>query len=181
MAGTILARPVDPGQIVDSTTILFQIGSGGAPEIETEIDEAEADKLRRGTQAILSPTGSQARISAVITEISPRVDATTGGRLIRLVPNGNFEAFPPGRTIDVNIIIAKRDQAILMPRSALIGGANVLRVGANGRLTRVAVTLLDWPGEQVAVDTGLKAGDRIVVSPLALKGKMRITPVEQAP
>jgi hypothetical protein len=136
--------------------------------------------LSIGTQAILSPTGSTARIDAAIVEISPQIDAATGGRIIRLMPNSSFDIFPPGRTIDVNIIVAKRDRAILLPRTALVEGTNVVRVDASGRLTRVPVTLLDWPGEQIAIDTGVKAGDRIVLAPLDLKGKTRITPIEQA-
>jgi RND family efflux transporter MFP subunit len=181
MAGTILERPVDPGQFVDSATTLFRIASGGVPEIETEIDEADADKLRVGTQAILSPTGSSLRIPSTITEISPEVNVQTGGRIVRLVPTANLDAFLPGRTIDVNFIVAKREAAILIPRTALINGQNVLRVGSNGALTQIAVTLLDWPGDQVAIDTGLKAGDMIVLAPAALKSKKKIKPIEASP
>ena len=181
MAGTILARPIDSGQIIDTASILFVIGSGGAPEIETEIDEADADKLRIGTQAVLSPTGSALRISARITEISPQVDTATGGRIVRLVPNDNFAAFPPGRTIDVNIIISKRDRALLIPRTALIDGNNVLTVTTNGRVSTTPINFLEWSGEKIAVNTGLKAGDRVIVSPLDLKNKTRVKPVELAP
>jgi RND family efflux transporter MFP subunit len=181
MAGIILTRPLDPGQFVDSATILFRIGSGGAPEIETEIDESDADRLKVGTQAILSPTGSNLKIEARITEISPEVDPSTGGRIVRLVPAGRFDAFPPGRTIDVNIIIAKLDKALLVPKSALIEESTVLRVDRSGRVSRTAVTTLDWPGEEVAIKTGIKAGDQIVMEPLKLKGKTRINPVKTAP
>lgn len=181
MAGIILTRPLDPGQFVDSATILFRIGSGGAPEIETEIDEADADKLKIGAQAILSPTGSNLKIEASITEISPEVDPATGGRIVRLVPVGRFDAFPPGRTIDVNIIIAKLDKALILPKSALMEGSNVLLADRSGRVSRRAVTILDWPGEDVAIKTGLKAGDQIVVEPLKLKGKSRIKPVKMTP
>ena len=181
MAGTILSRPVDPGQFVDTATTLFTIGSGGAPEIETEIDEASVDSLRVGTQAILSPTGSRLRIPAQITEISPEVDRATGGRIVRLVPSANFEAFPPGRTIDVNMIVSKRERALLLPRTALIGGNSVLRVDNRGQVTRVQITLLEWGGDQIAIESGLKAGDQIVLVPASTKDKDRVRPTRVAP
>lgn len=69
--GMVLARPIDSGQVVGLSDVLFQIGSGGAIEKEAEIDEVYASELALGMQAILSPTGKQLRL----TNIAPREPA----------------------------------------------------------------------------------------------------------
>jgi len=183
MAGIVLLRPVDSGQIVSPTTMLFQLGSADAREIEAEVDEAYADDLRPGMAARAAPSGSDSTFTARITEISPRVDPATGGRSIKLAPAAGI-ALPPGRTVDVTIIIGVRAGALLVPREAIIdAGTNprVYVVDEGGTVDERSVKLDSWPSLNAIITDGASAGERIVLSPAKTRPSARVRALESAP
>lgn len=167
MAGIVLLRPVDAGQVITPATMLFQLGSVDAREINAEVDEAYADDLRPGMKVRAAASGSNVIFAAHITEISPRVDLSTGGRSIKLVPNADMP-LPPGRTVDVTIVIAVRDNALLVPRGAIIDAGKDPRiyvVNANGRVDERQVKLDPWPSLDAIIADGAGPGDVIVLTP----------------
>lgn len=169
MDGLLLARPIDEGQVITPSTDLFELGSLGTIEIEAEVDEFYADAVSLGMPAIISPAGSQVRLDAVVSEISPRVDPATGGRLVRLTPTTTNASLRPGRSIDVTIRIQSVASALSIPRGALRKTpqgieASVLEAGA---VVPKPVTIVDWPGSQVIVTKGLEPGDLVVTDPIA--------------
>jgi len=184
MAGVVLLRPVDNGQVVTPTTTLFQLGSSDAREIDVEVDEAYADDLRPGMAARAAPSGSDLIFSARIEEISPRVDPATGGRSIKLLPDASI-SLPPGRTVDVTIVLGVRANALLVPRQAILdAGADphVYVVGEDGRVTARPVELDSWPSLNAIITAGAKAGERVVLTPGQTRASARIRPREtQAP
>jgi RND family efflux transporter MFP subunit len=119
MAGVVLFRPIDNGQVVAATTTLFQLGSDHGTEIQAQVDEGYADTLRAGQLARLVPTGSNLPFRARVTEVSPQVDSSTGGRLIKLVPLDG-PVLAPGRSIDITIVIDRRAGGIAIPRGAVL-------------------------------------------------------------
>lgn len=181
MAGVVLVRPIDNGQLVSPETTLFQLGSGDAVELRAEADEAYADALRPGMVARAALTGSDAMFAARITEVSPRVDPITGGRAIRLQPVDGGQ-IPAGRSVDITIIVAQRDAGIVIPRQAVINATTapaVYLVDAGGIVRARAITIADWPSRDAIVERGLADGDRIVLTPAetALEARVRPQPV----
>lgn len=184
--GVVLTRPVDPGQVVGLTDVIFQIGSKGAVEIEAEVDEVYAGELAVGMPAILAPTGKKQRSEGRITEISPRVDPLTGSRLTRLMLNEPNTNFVPGRSIDVNILVETFDDALSLARSALRKEGNIwfAYTIANGQIEARRVTFLDWPGSSVVLHTGLTPGALVARDSARAAAAMaagRRVSVQQAP
>jgi RND family efflux transporter MFP subunit len=163
-AGRVLTRPVDPGQVVATSTVIFEIAAGDAYEVETDIDETYAQVLKPGMAARLSPAGVQRRVeTATVVFVSPRVDVTTGGRTVRLAFDIAQSDLPPGLTVDVNIVVEVLDHAITVPRTAILdpeGTPYVLKQGGD-KFDRVPVVFVDWPAERVTVSSGLVEGDVI--------------------
>ncbi len=184
MAGEVLLRPVDAGQVITAATTLFQLGSSDAREIEVEVDEAYADDLRPGMAARAAPSGSDVIFSARIAEISPRVDPATGGRSIKLLPDTSI-SLPPGRTVDVTIVLGVRANALVVPRQAIIDAGTdprVYVVSEDGTITARPVKLDSWPSLNAIITAGAKAGDRVVLTPGQTRASARIRPREtQAP
>lgn len=180
MTGTILVRPVDPGQVVSVNSVLFEIGSAGPVEIEAEIDEVYADRVPVDAKITLSPSGSGKRFSGRISEIAPRIDPATGGRLMRFVADNGDDSLRSGRSVDVTITVEKRDRALSIPRSAVIKnlGQNKVFVVESGRTVLRSVTLVDWPGANVIVTGGVKSGALVVLDPLAVKAGDAVKPQE---
>lgn len=167
--GLVLARPVDPGQVVSTDTSLFDIGSESL-EIEAEADEYYADALQLGQAAKIRAAGASEVFDAIVTEIAPRVDPTNGGRLVRLDTPAVAASLLPGRTIYVSIVIERLADAISVPRSAvrLLGGQYQVLAVVDNQVSVLPVQVLDWPGQRVIITEGLAGTETVIATPTRL-------------
>ena len=180
-SGRLLTRPVDPGQVVSTLTVLFEIAAGDAYEVETDIDETYAQTLTAGMTAKLLPAGlkRQPELAKVIF-VSPRVDVATGGRTVRLAFDSLQTGLPPGLTVDVNILVETLEQALTVPRAAIgdPGGQPFVLRQTGGGFERAPVVFVDWPAERVTVSSGLAEGDVIAsIAAAADPASIRISDV----
>lgn len=181
MAGIVLVRPIDNGQVVSAETTLFQLGSLQGVEIHADVDETYADALQPGMTARAALSGSQSQFTAHVIEVSPRVDASTGGRLVKLAPDAATR-IPPGRSIDVTILVATRSNAIVVPRQAVLDATTapkVLVVDAHDVARARAVKVVAWPSSNAIIEQGLAAGDRVVLLPDTIEASTKVRPLEQ--
>lgn len=183
MTGVVLFRPIDNGQVVAAGQTLFELGSSDGVEIRAEVEEVYADALSPGQSARAALSGSSAIFPARVTEVSPRVDSSTGGRSVRLAAEG-AQALSPGRSVDVTIVVRQRPGAIVIPRAAVLDATAapkvyVLDAGDIVRARPIAVAR--WPSVNAIVESGLRAGDRVVLEPAAVKPGQQVTPVAAKP
>lgn len=164
IAGTITARSVDPGQLVDTATVLFTLADTGALLVETDVDEAYATRIAIGQEAALQLVGSRETLSAKVVFVSPRVDPETGGLAVKLAPDVALAA-PIGLTVTANIVVS-RQEALTVPRTALQGDAVFRLIDGHAMLTPVKVT--DWPAARLIVTEGLAAGDLVITDSTGL-------------
>ncbi|WP_426032812.1 efflux RND transporter periplasmic adaptor subunit [Caulobacter sp. DWP3-1-3b2] len=179
MAGVVLLRPIDNGQVILPTTTLFVLGSLEGTEVQAQVDEAYADALHPGLAARAVQTGSDAAFAARVTEVSPQVDSATGGRLIKLVALGG-PALAPGRSIDVTIVVDRRASGLVIPRTAVIDAATdpkIYVVDATDIVRLRRITILRWPSLDAIVEGGLSPGDRIVLAPGKVRPGKRVRPL----
>lgn len=178
MAGQVLFRPIDEGQVVAAGETLFELGSATGVEIQAEVEEAYADRLRPGLRARAAVSGSDAGFAAQVTEVSPRVDPATGGRLVKLTAVDG-RALPPGRSVDVTLVVEMLPRAIAVPRRAVIDATadpKVLVLDADDVARARPVTLLRWPSVDAIVVEGLAADDRVVLDPAGIRDGQRVRP-----
>lgn len=170
-AGTVLARGVDPGQVVDTSTVLYRIADLEDLAVEATVDELFAGEVKRGLEARLQPTGFNRTIDAEVSFVSPSVDTSTGGRTVRIaVPALDDVTLPVGLTVTTNIVVEARAEAITVPRVAVVDQRSspwVLVITA-GRAERRDIEFIDWPAERLIVSSGLAAGDVVILDPTAV-------------
>jgi RND family efflux transporter MFP subunit len=179
MSGRILLRPVDPGQVVDVRTQIFELVSQGAPEVETDVDETVAGALQAGMRARLAPAGMEGAIfDGRVIFVAPRIEPTTGGRTVRLSFDSPPKDIPPGLSVDVNITVETRDKALTLPRGAIASaeGESYVIVVRSNRTARQVVSFIDWPAERVIVTSGVSEGDDVAIDPLATSAGVDVTP-----
>ena len=182
MAGVVLYRPIDNGQVISAATSLFQLGSLQGSEIQAQVDEVYADGLRPGLGARAVLTGSGQTFHARVTEVSPQVDSTTGGRLIKLVPIDG-PSLAPGRSIDVSIVVDSRTDGIIIPRGAVIDPSTSPKVYVvdSGDIVRLrSIAVAHWPSPNAIIEHGLISGDRVVLAPAATHLNAHVRPVASA-
>lgn len=164
IAGTITARSVDPGQLVDTATVLFTLADTSTLLVETDVDEAYATRIAVGQEAALQLVGSRETLGASVVFVSPRVDPQTGGLAVKLAPDVALQA-PIGLTVTANIVVSRQD-ALTVPRTALLGDAVFRLIDGHAVLTPVKVT--DWPAARLIVTEGLAAGDTVIADSAGL-------------
>lgn len=179
MSGVVLVRPIDNGQVVAAGETLFELGSAAGVEIRAEVEEAYADAIRPGMAARASLSGTSTIFAARVTEVSPQVDAATGGRLVKLAPEAG-PSLSPGRSIDVTIVVGQRSGAVVLPRNAVADATaapKVYVVDADDIVRERAVVVARWPTVNALIERGLAAGDRVVLDPASARAGARVRPV----
>lgn len=176
-AGVIMERPVDPGQAVTTSSVLYRLADLTDPEVTVQVDEIYAAALTPGMEARVTVPGISGALKARIVHIEPRVDPETGARDVRLRMTDALATAPAGLTVTVNLIVDQRARALSIPRGAILAedaGTHVLLVDAEGRVAKRAIRFIDWPAESVIVTAGLKPGERYLTDPTAARDGQRV-------
>ena len=169
VTGIVLARPVDPGQVVSAQSTIYEIAPLSDIEVEADIDEQYLAEIQEGQQAEVRIAGQNQILPARLYYVSPKVDPRTGGAKVRLELEQQVQNLRSGLTADVNLIIERRDQALTIARSAILGrdgNGRVMRV-REGVVETTNIEFIEWPSERVIVLSGLTAGDQLLASPRA--------------
>jgi len=171
--GTILSRGADPGLVVSISSPLFLLANLTDLVGEASVDELYASEIRRGLPVKARPAGHSQVIDGEVIYVSPRVDQSTGGRLVRTsLPGAGELNLPVGLTVLLNIIVDERDDAITIPRSALIEGDQpAVYVIEDGKAARRDVQYIDWPSERLVVTGGLSGGETLVLDSQPVKAE----------
>ncbi|MCB6179065.1 efflux RND transporter periplasmic adaptor subunit [Rhodobacter sp. Har01] len=171
IAGTVMTRSVDPGQLVDPATALFTLADLSRLIVETDVDESYATQIALGQPVALQLAGTRDPLAGTVSFVSPRVDPDTGGMAVRIGFDLPLTA-PVGLTVTANITVDSRE-ALTVPRTALQGDA-VFRL-LSGRAVLTPVKVIDWPAARLIVTEGLAAGDRVITDASGLTTGMAVT------
>jgi hypothetical protein len=86
---------------------------------------------------------------------------------VKLKLDQQIEGLRSGLTADVNIIVERRESAVTVSRSAILGREGEARVlvVTDGRVVPQPVSFMEWPSERVIVLAGLQPGQQVLASP----------------
>jgi len=166
VAGTVLTRNAEPGDLVQPGRILFEIARAGDTEVLVPLDEKNLEVLALGQAAMCVADAYPARpFPAKVSFIAPSIDPARGTVDIRLtvVPVPDF--LRQDMTVSVNIETGRRDSAIVVPNDALAvrdGLRAEVWVVDDGRAVRRQVELGLRGLTHSEVSAGLAAGDWVL-------------------
>jgi HlyD family secretion protein len=166
VAGTVLTRNAEPGDLVQPGRILFEIARAGATEVLVPLDEKNLEVLALDQPAMCVADAYPSRpFPATLTFIAPSVDPQRGSVDIRLTVSPVPEFLRQDMTVSVNVETGRRDSAVVVPNDALseVDGnrARLWRV-ADGRATRHEVELGLRGLAMTEITRGLQPGDWIL-------------------
>ena len=166
VAGTVLTRNAEPGDLVQPGRVLFEIARAGATEVLVPLDEKNLEVLAIGQAAMCIADAYPTRpFPAKVTFIAPSVDPQRGSVDIRLTVTPVPAFLRQDMTVSVNVETGRRERAVVVPNDALgamDGNRAALWVVADGRATRRQVQLGLRGLTQTEVTSGLRAGDWIL-------------------
>ena len=168
-AGVMQSRDVLQGQHVAVGAILGRVAGGGTKRLRFYMPHGLAVDTPEGTLVQLSqlsqpPNGATARV----TFVAASAEASTRQVEVHAVLQaGALDSLRPGSSVPVALQLPARE-ALTVPRSAVFPSETgmAVYVAQQGVAQLRPITLLPGQGSQVQVQSGLQAGESLVVTNL---------------
>jgi RND family efflux transporter MFP subunit len=177
ITGRVTKKIVEPGEAVDISMPLLVIGDVRKVVVKAEVDETDIGKLRMRQHATVTADAYPGRVfPAVVYEIGQevgkrktrpedpvkiqdmkvlevKVEVTEGGNDLKL-----------GMTVDVRIMIDRKENVVVIPRRLVERGAREAVVGVIGSGGREArkISLGVSDDGWIEVTGGLKSGEKVL-------------------
>lgn len=166
-SGVIAQRSHNPGDLVEavSSDPVLKLINPLRLQVVAAIPAAELSRVVVGRSArIRQPGHDEAEEARVLTK-APQVDPTTATGNVRL---GFLEptSLTAGLTVQVEIVGEERQNAVIIPASALVndeGELFVMVAGSDNKAHKHPVAVGLSTRTQAEVKSGIKAGDRVIV------------------
>jgi HlyD family secretion protein len=171
-SGTISSRTASVGSVVGAGTEMFRLIRQGRLEWRGEVTSSELPRISVGTNVIVTAPGG-AQIKGRVRMLAPTVDVASRNGLVYVdllgaVAGGKAVAgaFKPGMYAQGEFELGSSG-ALTVPQSAVVvrdGFSYVYSVGGDQRVSQRKVQVGRIVGDQVEIQSGIKAEDRLVVS-----------------
>lgn len=168
----LLKTYVSPGDYVRIGDSLAEIGSLGGYKILAELDEKYFPYVKSGMPVLISVgDGNQGETIGSIDNITPQIDNNTGTFEIRIgVPEG-FPYQASNLTVNLEIILLEKDNAIVIPGNYLIQESGTdgtskayVLINDNGKALKTYIEIQPTLSSKVLVIKGLKP-QTMLISP----------------
>jgi RND family efflux transporter MFP subunit len=161
--GTIIRRDGEIGQFIPAGQAVFYLSCCAPLRVTAEVDEEDIPRVYVGQRAVLRADAlPDATIEAVVADVTPKGDPVARSYRVRLkLPQPG--ALQVGMTVDANLIVAERANALLVPTTSLRDGA--VWVVRDGRLAKQAVKIGVSGDARTEVLSGLDDRAQVVAQP----------------
>jgi RND family efflux transporter MFP subunit len=179
-AGLVLARNVEPGQVVSpGSGALFRIAAGGALELRAEIAEQDMKTLTVGRPVDVTPVGSTTPVIGTIWLLEPVIDVSRRLGTARIA----LPSDPAIRAGGFAVAEIDTQDAIrpVLPQSAVLAdqtGSYVYVVDPENKVVRRDVRIGSVSEKGVSILSGLTGKERVIISAGAfVRPGEKVTPV----
>ncbi|HEU4641119.1 MAG TPA: efflux RND transporter periplasmic adaptor subunit [Gemmatimonadaceae bacterium] len=168
--GALVSGPSDLLTTVDQIDPIYVDFSPSDQELLRWRRDAASKRLRFPTGALdvraLLSDGSMLRETGKVNFVDLSLQPITGTLQLRAEFPNPAHALLPGQFVRVRLEGIERTDALLVPQRAVqqgLAGAYVYVLGDSGTVATRSVSASDWQGGWWIVDSGLSAGDRVIV------------------
>jgi len=181
-AGLVLARNVEPGQIVSGGSgMLFRMAKGGEMELRAQMSEQDLATVHVGSRAAVTPVGSDRTFNGQVWQVAPIIDPQSRQGIARVALKYD-PALRPGGFAQA-VITSGAASIPQLPEAAVQSdrtGNYVYIVGADDKVERRNVTVGQVTDSGVSIAAGLNGTERVVASAGAfLSPGQKVKPVVQ--
>ena len=178
MDGTVLWRDVEPGEVKTGGLPIFWVGQPKPLRLKTDVDEEDIPLIRPGQNVLITADAFPSKIlEGKVDWISPKGNTLNKSYRVYVALPDNTPLMI-GMTVETNTITQEKENALLIPSSALIEGPavwQVVRKNGASVLKKQAVTPGIKGAQKTEILSGLAQGDRVVTMPVtSLKDGQRI-------
>ncbi len=171
ISGYVSDRPIAVGEYVGNTATIATIIRAHPIKLELQVPESDAGELHVGMPVTAQVSAFPKRdFKGQISAVNPAVDANSRALTIEAKFANPDLDLKPGMFATARVLLPGMEQAVLVPRSAILADPNTdssqVFVVADGRASVRVVRLGDPVDGMVRVLTGVAAGERVAVTNL---------------
>jgi membrane fusion protein, multidrug efflux system len=166
IAGVISQRYVKVGNTIEVNTPTFQVTSLEPLVSYLHVPEREYRRIERGQTAAIAVDALQGvRFEGTVARVSPVVDPLTGTFKITIEVSDSSRSLKPGMFGRISIVYDKHENALQIPRNAIIqeAGEPAVFVVDGDTAHRRPVSTGYVQGTRIEILDGLVDGDRLVL------------------
>jgi HlyD family secretion protein len=184
LAGTVLRRTVEPGDVVQAGKTLFELAVAGETQLVMQVDEKNLALLRLGQEALgVADAYPGQRFPARISYIAPGVDAQRGTVEVKLVAPHPPAFLRPDMTVSVEVEAGRAQGATVVPTELIreaSSSAPWVMVARDGEAVRQPVKLGLRGAGRTQVFDGVAVGELIIAPTASIESGGRVRAVEIA-
>jgi len=167
IGGTVTERMVNRGDFVTVNQALFRVVDFDSIVARIYVPEKELGRLAPGLEARVTADALEGRrFAGRIDRIAPAVDPATGTVKVTVaIPLQ--EGLRPGMYVQVELVTDTHENAVLLPKRAVVYDNDqmfVFRLGDERRVERLEVEARLETPDTIEPEGGLAAGDQVVVA-----------------
>jgi RND family efflux transporter MFP subunit len=171
--GVVTERNTDVGALINGGTgtgaAMFVVSDIKKLRVYVNVPQSYLSAIKvGGTASIEVPEYKGRSFPATVESSSQAVDVSSGTSRMQLLLDNAGGELRPGSYADVTLNLTSESNLLTVPSSALIfnqDGLSVAVVDDDDRIRFKKVTIARDLGREIEIATGLKAQDRIVVTP----------------
>ena len=162
--GVLGARQLAVGDYATPASVLTTVDDLSALKVSFRVPERSIPQVKAGTRVLArvrvganeAPVETEGEVFFVSASIDPSVRASEVKAILRSPP----PALRPGMFASVRILLATREQVLVVPEAALVSGQRGVQIIAVGENDGAPVA------RYVTVRTGLRVGGQVEVAPV---------------
>ncbi|MGH9631535.1 MAG: efflux RND transporter periplasmic adaptor subunit, partial [Bryobacteraceae bacterium] len=165
--GFITSRTVVLGQRVRALDPLFNLGEFSPLYADVFLSEREASQVKPSQAATVRlGVNDTAQLQGRVERISPIVDQATGTVKVTIELNPSVAGFKPGAFVRVEIRTDTRQNAVLIPKRAVLeeDGENFVYIATGETVNRQKIVVGYENEGNVEVRNGIDPGQKVVVA-----------------
>lgn len=164
--GVVKSVLTEVGATVSPAMALFQVVDLDTVEVAVNVPEKRLARVREGLPAELTVLSYPGRVfHGTVALLSPVLDPVSRTLEARVRIDNPALALKPGMFAEVRLLLRQEQQIVRVPLAALVDRADgqVAFVVREGRARRVAVRTAFVQEDTAAVESGISAGEMVVV------------------
>lgn len=165
-SGRVGIRYISEGAYVSPNTRIADLVDDRNMYVDFGIPEKYASRIRNGLSLNVLVSQHPDTFAARVKALEPRIDRTTRSQMARAELSNASGKLVAGSFARVLLELNRIENALLLNSTAVVPELNAKKVFVirNGVAEPVEITTLDRDANRVLVDSGLSAGDTVVVS-----------------
>lgn len=161
--GLVIRRDGEVGQFIPAGQAVLTLSCCAPLRVTADVDEEDIARIALGQAVVLRSDALPGKVyDGKVSEITPKGDPVARSYRVRIALSDPAD-FRIGMTADANIVVARRDNAVLIPVAALHGDS--VWTLQDGRLHRQPVQVGVAGTDRVEITGGLQDGAELVLAP----------------